>query len=117
MDSRVRNLLLRAYRKGDGEPGAVTRLALAPDPAAHGLDQVAHDVETKTHSRGAAGERAVDLTEAIEDVGEVAGGDTRAVVRHRHRHRLVVARHDHVDGIRSGGVLERVLTQVHDHLL
>ena len=61
---------------------ALAQLALCPDAAAVGLDDVFDDGKTEAGAAGFARTRLVDAVEALEDALEVVGGDAGAEVLH-----------------------------------
>src|SRR5205814_2729100 len=71
------------YGDGEGEAGTEAEAALTPDPTALQLDQPAGDVETQAGAAMAAGARAVELAEALEEVRDVSGEDAGPGVGHR----------------------------------
>src|SRR6266851_4201261 len=79
---------------------------------AYGLDQLFHDgkADARPTARGVAG--LLDSVEALENVAEVAGRDSRTGVGHRNQDGvpLLLGSHPHCAGGR--GVARRVLQQV-----
>src|SRR5437764_6912962 len=107
--------LLAPHRQGEGEPAARPQPALAPDAAAHQLDQTAAQVEPQPG--------LVDA-EAFEQPGDVAGVDPGPRVGHGHldetlgldrlqQHRAVRAGHGVVEHV-TEDVLEAVPVERHD---
>src|SRR4029078_2886749 len=75
--SRVRRLALRRLdRQREREAAALSHDARRPDRAAGELDERTREREADAHSGVGARRRPVDLAEALEDVRQLALGDS-----------------------------------------
>ena len=70
--------------RGDGEfhghAGAFARRALGGNGPAVGFDQGLYDGQAQAKTAGGAGPGRVSAIEAVEDPGQIAGGNAGAVV-------------------------------------
>jgi hypothetical protein len=100
----------------DDEARSAIRWELGPDAAAVQFDDLAADVQPEAHS--GEGRVAVDLVEALEDVGAVLRRDPESMVAHPDRDQAPARGVDldvNVPALRA--VLDRVVQEVGDNLL
>src|SRR5262249_14120332 len=102
----------------EGERGAAPQLALHPDAPTMRLHNRTADVEAKSSALRAARGRAIHTLEALEDALLLAQWDALAKVCHMDDHVAIGDLATHPDTLLPlGRVLDRVVEQVHQHLL
>ena len=102
--------------EGQGEGGALTNLTRDFDGAAEEFDEEFDEGEADAVAAGFAGAGFVDAVEAVEDAGEVIGGDADAVVLDGDGGGIVLLLGLDVDGAAIRGVFDGVFGQVVEDL-
>ena len=99
------------------ELAALAENACRADGAAVQIDESLHQAQADAQAPLRAVERAVGLSEQIEDVGQQLGRNTDAGVAHPQHRRVALQPYAHADAAAIVGVLGSVGEQVDDHLL
>lgn len=81
-----------------------------------GLDEVAGDGQPDAATAAGASAGTIYAIEAVEDMGQVLGGDAGAVVAYGHRYERPVAVCPHLDMAAGRRVLQRVAEDVREDL-
>ena len=81
------------------------------------LDQAPRDEQAEAEAADRARDRAVSLTETLEDVRQEAGIDAAAGIPHADVDRTIGSLDGHGDGAARRRELHRVSEQVDEHLL
>src|SRR4029077_17147084 len=103
-------------RQLEDEHRALAPVRLGPDASAHAVDQLSTDVEAETGPAHPAGHLGVGAVELLEDLLLVLGRNPEPLVPDVEAEKAVALLDADLDAAAVGGVLDRVLDEVDEHL-